>query len=331
MAKISRLSFNSGGWQRPTGDASRSEAVGTYNRKFGFGHEDWLFRNEWQIAGWRYAFIQGVNKSRKKLVKAGHVIDLTLFTIQRDKRRRLVAKICGMECLDDRQAEDALEEFRRRGWYDTMLQEVQAVGGDATALGAARWASHVLNVRFRLENVILYPRSQYIPAGNRIFQLNRYMLYDFERNAPATGRAAVGGRLGSTTPPRAQSYRRGGSPPVECSPEHARMQAKLMSELRAVYPEEAVQREENFIDVSVRTPHELILFEIKSDLEPRSVIRQALGQILEYAYHPRREHSLPVRLVIVGRGKPLATDQAYLNRLKADFRLPIEYRVLSLS
>jgi hypothetical protein len=81
----------------------------------------------------------------------------------------------------------------------------------------------------------------------------------------------------------------------------------LMQELQAEYPKSLVVSEQDFIDVSVRTDAELLLYEIKSDLEPRTVIRQALGQILEYAFHPSRHHALPLRLVIVGR-RALSTE-----------------------
>src|SRR3546814_3124822 len=74
----------------------------------------------------------------------------------------------------------------------------------------------------------------------------------------------------------------------------------------------------------------LQLYEIKSDLEPRTVIREALGQILEYAFHPRRQHVLPLRLIIVGRCELRAEDGAYLDRLRANFGLPIEYRSVSI-
>ncbi len=67
VRKITRISYNSKNWERPTGDARKHEAAGTYNHEHGFGHEDWLFRSEWQIDGWRYAFIQGVNKSQCSL------------------------------------------------------------------------------------------------------------------------------------------------------------------------------------------------------------------------------------------------------------------------
>jgi hypothetical protein len=108
------------------------------------------------------------------------------------------------------------------------------------------------------------------------------------------------------------------------------MQAKLMKELKDEYPGRQVLRENEFIDVSVRTKTELILFEIKSDLDPRSVIRYALGQILEYAYHPLRTHNLPIRMVIVGRRPLTDADEKYLDRLKHAFALPLAYRFVDL-
>jgi hypothetical protein len=90
-------------------------------------------------------------------------------------------------------------------------------------------------------------------------------------------------------------------------------------------------READFVDVSVQTDTELRLYEIKSDLEPRRVIREALGQILEYAFHPVRKASpLTLRLVIVGRSALREEDHAYMNRLRTEFNLPIEYRAVSM-
>src|SRR5690242_6580887 len=108
MHKVTRISYNSGGWQKPTGEAAKHEAAATYSHQYGFGHEDWLFRSEWVIDGWRYAFLQGVNKSQAKLLREAHPIDVTLFTIQPDKKRRYVATIHDVECLSDLQAQDAL-------------------------------------------------------------------------------------------------------------------------------------------------------------------------------------------------------------------------------
>jgi hypothetical protein len=325
LQKVTRISFNSAGWQRPTGDARQYESHSTYNYKYGFGHEDWLFRSEWLIDGWRYGFIQGINKSHSKLVKRGQAIDLTLFAIEPDKRRRYVAMIRGVESLDNQQSQDALALFKKKGWYDTMRKELKAVGGKESALGSARFAKHILNVRFRQENVTVFPSNEFAKAGDPIIKLTRYQLYDLEGGAPP--RTA---RCGDQALPRAQPWIRKGFGPVECDPVHARMQSKLMNELRHEYPGSQVLRENEFIDISIRTKTELILFEIKSDLDPRSVIRHGLGQILEYAYHPLRTHNLPIRMVIVGRCPLTNSDKQYLDRLKHDFALPLAYRVVDL-
>jgi hypothetical protein len=325
LEKVARISFNSAGWQRPTGDARQYESHSTYNYKYGFGHEDWLFRSEWLIDGWRYAFIQGVNKSHSILVKRGQAIDLTLFTIEPDRRRRYVATIRGMECLDNRQSQDALALFKKKGWYDTMRKEIKAVGGKESALGSARFAKHILNVRFRQENVTLFPSNKFAQTDDPIIKLTRYQLYEID-----SGRPSRTVRRGDQTFPRARAWMRRGFGPVECDPVHARMQAKLMKELRHEYPGRQILRESEFIDVSVRTKMELILFEIKSDLDPRSVIRRGLGQILEYAYHPLRTHNLPIRMVIVGRCPLTNSDKQYLDRLKHDFALPLGYRFVDL-
>jgi hypothetical protein len=330
MHKLTRISYNSGGWRQPTGDARKSETSGTYNREHGFGHEDWLFRDEWQIDGWRYAFIEGVNKSHRKLVKARVPIDLTLFTIQPDKNRRYVAVIRAVECLNDQQAEDALNAFKERGWHRSMLDEIKSAGGDVNALGDAKWAKHILNVRFRLENLSRFGPAEFIQADDSAMRRSRYMLYD-AGSLPQRAKAEVPGqRKGSETAPSTHAFARSTTPATQCEPEHARMQAKLLAELRIEFPGVRIVREENFIDVSVDTVTELLLYEIKSDLEPRVVIRQALGQILEYAFHPQRQHLLPVRLVIVGQCALTPDDARYLELLRRTFSLPLEYRVVPL-
>jgi hypothetical protein len=321
--KVTRISFNSADWQRPTGDARKYESPNTYNYKYGFGHEDWLFRSEWLVDGWRYAFIQGANKGHSKLVKRGRPIDLTLFTIEPNKRRRYVAAIRSVECLDDQQSQDALAIFKKNGWYETMRREIKAVDGIDSALGSARFAKHLLNVRFRQENVTRFPSNDFAKADDPIIKQTRYQLYDL--NGRISSRMT---RRGAGTPPRARGWMRKGHGPVQCTPEHARMQAKLMEELKLEFPGARILRESEFIDVSVKTKTDLLLFEIKSDLDPRSVIRHGLGQILEYAYHPLRTHNLPIRMVIVGRRPLTDDDQEYLKRLKNRFALPLAYQVV---
>lgn len=328
--KITRISFNSKGWQCPTGDAREHEAPGTYNHTHGFGHEDWLFRSDWLIDGWRYAFIEGVNKSERKLVAAQEAFDLTLFTIQPDKRRRYVAIIKAVECLNDQQAEAATNTFREAGWFDTMVEEIKEIGGDATALGNSPEAKFILNVRFRLENVVYCKPGEFADPADPIMSLNRYQLYDYDEKMQTNAPSVLRRRRRSEPETVGQKVFRRGTAPTEYTPEHALMQKKLLAELKQEFPGADIAAEEDYVDVSVRTNTELLLFEIKSDLMPRVVIRHGLGQILEYAFHPQRAQKRPLRLILVGRAPLSSDDQIYLELLRQEFLLPIEYRVVPI-
>lgn len=107
------------------------------------------------------------------------------------------------------------------------------------------------------------------------------------------------------------------------------MQAVFVSQLRQ---EEAAARivcEEDFVDVTLECQNRRVLFEIKTALVPRDVIRQALSQLLEYRY--RRELAgKALQLVIVGRAAPDPMGEAFLARLRDEFRLPLTYRALPL-
>lgn len=328
LKKITRIAYNSEEWKRPTGEA-RDHEGDTYNTKFGFGHEDWLFRSEWAIGGWRYAFLQGVNKSNRKGRRSGQVLDIALYTIEPDSRRRLVAQLCDVEVLSVAQAEAALAKFKDIGWYDKMIAEIEAVGGDVSKLGAADWAPLILNIRFRVENVIPFPPETFVPATTPGLRRGRYQLAQLPNSDELWDPRSSTGSLGQTTFPDITPIARAPISAVQITPEHAKMQKILMEELRAQHPQAEIRREVGFVDVVLATPDELVFFEIKSDLEPRVVLRHAIGQLLEYAYYQKRERQ-PTKLVIVGRRALTTTDSAYLERLTGDFRIPLEYRIVNI-
>ena len=64
-------------------------------------------------------------------------------------------------------------------------------------------------------------------------------------------------------------------------------------------------------------------FEVKTMSAKRS-IREALGQILEYAHYPNVE--LAEKLFIIGPEKPDEKDKAYMKLLRDKYNLPIWFR-----
>lgn len=240
--------------------------------------------------------------------------------------RRAVAVIRDVECLGDEAAAEAVAAFERMGWLDTMRAEVADAGGRVEALGDGGYAPFILNLRYRLDCVSWLDMDTPLPAEDSIHNIKRYSLCN-AGNAMESARSAWRGREGVPELPEDPADRRrfvqGGW--TTYSPEHTRMQNALVRQLREQFPGADIRCEQDFIDVMVRTDHEILLFEVKSDLNPLSVVRHALGQVLEYALHPRRKHDLPVRLFIAGRQPLEGDDLVYFEQVKRQFSLPLSY------
>ena len=230
MHRLTRLAYNTAGWSRPTGEAAKLEFGNAQSRKYGFAHEEWLFRSEWMIDGWRYAFLQGVNADNPSTVEP---LDVTLFTIDEKKRRCLVATIKDLECLDEQQAADALNAFKHRGWFKTMIDEVKEIGGIHEALESPELAEHILNVRFRDRDVQLFPDETILDRSQWLDNRHRYKLYKFEWSDlfPNLSQPSARHRRGTSKPPTLSSHLRQGSSGSVVTPEHDRMQKQLMEEL----------------------------------------------------------------------------------------------------
>jgi hypothetical protein len=330
MSYITRICGNASNWQYPT--KSASEAPDTFYSQHRYGHEEWLFRFEWQIGGWQYGFLQGVNKGwESRLARGERAGDVVLYTLT-PHGRRYVARIRHIEFLDDAQGVAALDHYKRLGWYDRMLEEIDAVNGDRSGLGNGEWAPYVLNVRFRPEDVEWYPLDTFAAAGDPVQHYNRYQLIELNHEAslPETVDARRPARIGQALPPIQDSYFTSGGSGRECSPEHGMMQAALYEELKIEYPDSKIVFEENFIDVTVTTETQKILFEVKSDFCTRRVLRLAIGQLLEYAYYWDEPSEKEIRLIAVGRTRLSAEDERYLSYLTEKMNLPLEYRRVQL-
>jgi hypothetical protein len=68
--------------------------------------------------------------------------------------------------------------------------------------------------------------------------------------------------------------------------------------------------------------------QIKTALSPRACLREALGQLMEYAYWPGAFEAK--RLIVCGESALDGDGETYLSQLKNRFTLPIEYEQIIL-
>ncbi len=77
------------------------------------------------------------------------------------------------------------------------------------------------------------------------------------------------------------------------------------------------------IDLVVRRKSRFWFYEIKTADSVRACIREAIGQLLEYAFWPGAQKA--ARLVVAGELAMDKDGEGYLRRLRDEFSLPIEY------
>ncbi len=114
---------------------------------------------------------------------------------------------------------------------------------------------------------------------------------------------------------------------------HNDLQEALYQKLVMEYGERNVREEcptgtGSRIDIVVRSENDFWFYEIKTALSPRACIREALGQLLEYAFWPGTQ----VANCLVIAGEPALDDEGakYLNTLREHFSLPIKYEQIIL-
>lgn len=77
--KISKICWNINNWKFPSGSAGKSPSSSSYESKYGYGHEEWLFDKSRIVDGFQYAFLQPLNLKTDRHV--GNIYNIYLYTV----------------------------------------------------------------------------------------------------------------------------------------------------------------------------------------------------------------------------------------------------------
>jgi hypothetical protein len=314
---VTRLTWNINGWTRPSGAIGKKEYA-TYVAKHGFGHEEWLNRGDCEINGWRYGFLQGVYKQRKRLT--GTVMRILLYSINPSGERLYVGELESTEIIDNKTEQHALKVFGRRGLLQTMQHEATNAGGRTQGFKVG------LNIRFRPDALKIYQRPIPAKSWDRILKFSRYAV------VPAAQRVSDWWKLTKKTrkpwviPPSTDPviYERIARS-VKMEFTERKMQHEIKSILEAEFGKGTVKAESNYRDLKLRSPHRRALIEIKANEDARLAIRAAFGQVLEYAYFDPPDRNNGDELFIVGQGPMTPEAQDFLAYISSRFGLNVTY------
>ena len=315
-----RVCWNTNNWLCPSGDAKRIESGDNYAAQMGFGHEEWLFNFNWMLDGYKYAFLQPVNKSIARV--EGRIINAKIFSVAAQNRWLYVGEIGECEILTQEQSRFALDKFKSRGWLSEMEAQVKAVGGNIAGLRGKDPRS-IFNIRFLAENATLYDPPVPVPDGDSIRRLKRYSLVSTKdikdldeqwNSRVASTKARPTGKIG-----------RKGVEPTEFDLLHNAIQNTIAEILRRRFGKGSVTMEEGFVDLKVVDAKRLLFIEVKADSRPRYAIRAALGQLLEYNFVAIERGETPTEFLVVGPGILSKQDKKYIEHLGQRWSIPIRY------
>jgi hypothetical protein len=329
MRKYCRICWNTSYWREPTGDASRIETGKSYVREHGFGHEEWLFNFSWLQPGpagtstnLKYGFLQPIGVYRDSY--EGKTFDILAYTVTPEREKVAVATIKNLYVPPISELTTAFRLMKKNGWVKEMESDLSKLGISSSHLG--KHVANNINVRFDPLDVTFFDPRIVVPHSHKLHRSSRYLARDWDDAFPMRDPTVQHKQpFGTNGKRRSEDERkRAAVAGTKYSPQHVRLQNVLYDYLCERHGEKAIAYEKNYVDLALNDSEGVTYFEIKIAPTAKSCIREALGQLLEYAMYPGERRAR--KLVIVGDGRPTESDIGYLQYLRHSFGLPIYYR-----
>jgi len=328
--KIARICWNERMWEYPTGEKGKSREKTSFERVAGFGHEEWNFATERVIDNYLYGYLEQFNN--KAPIHSHKIYNISLYTIEtinsQNNSKKWLGKIDSVEVISGQESVRIYNIYKENGWLFKMEANLLTLGLPLEPFQATD-SRRFFNIRFRLENIHLLDVPTEIEKSDKAIPSYYYNLLNKIKEPELSKEAGdfifrAGHRPRKRASTDTSNYMIHGK-----SLFHNKLQTKIFKLLVNSYESENVGTEialeyQAIIDVVVRTTPGYIFYEIKTSPTAKTAIREAFGQLMEYAYWSGQVDI--AKLVIVA--PPKATEAAinYMARLRQDFKIPIFYQ-----
>lgn len=330
-----RIVWNDNNWETPIKKRHNpslwkdGKNNASFENSFGFGGEDWLFNSRYNINGYQYGYIRGVEHLSDDLE---FIDELYLYTIDSySKKRLLVAKINNVEVIEGYNEVQSIISPVLKKFKEQRIEELKAVDAYYKALDIFELQS---NVRFKPADI------NFFGYLNEIEQLNKSSFYRFTpyKVDDELEQILLKNILSSVI----FTFKKGKSKPIKS---HTRtMGLSNCVNLRAHtdisedlydYLHKVLEISKDFISIensrvsgriidgTIIDSNKYTFFEIKTHSYALANIRDAIGQLLEYSHlDPKIKIE---KLVIIGPAIMNKFEEEYLNRIRNSIKLKLEY------
>ncbi|HLD14837.1 MAG TPA: hypothetical protein VJB18_09010 [Burkholderiales bacterium] len=327
--RIARICWNTEGWRKPSGKTGKSKNKKTYEFRSGYGHEEWLLDITKLIDGWHYAWLQPIGSHHAKYI--GKTFNLSLYSIDGEtKNRWWIGGINDVTVIASDESRKAYLTYKKNGWLREMEEQLHNVDADIRSFRKSKPEKFFV-IRFRPSSLKLLDTPQVFSRNDPAVSSNYYVLLDMKQ----TPKLVTSSEPFVFTPRHSEKksqtkfiYEKH-SAPVDLI--HNRMQTEIYRHLASKYGKDNVCTEQpagygsQSIDVVVKEGSgSFTFYEIKTSYSVRLCIREALGQLFEYAYYPN--NCAVQKLVVVSPNAVTTEIKSYLINLRSKFNIPIYYQ-----
>jgi hypothetical protein len=329
--KICRICWNTNGWIKPSGRLGKA-TTDSHEKRYGFGHEEWLFDTSRVLNGYQYGFLEPIRKFQTKYV--GKKLNLLLFSRDSKSGQNFwIGQLNNVEVLNKDDARDIVRELKDKEIIKIMKEQLIEIGLDGNSLeNEYLKESDIINVRFKKEEIqnIFENRILVEDDDIRVSSLYYVLLpWDGINNIEPvndddyfdTGNSG-NGKLKS----KAKNSYKAQTREIELT--HNLISDSLLEYLKKKKGADKVKREcrvagNNRIDIVVREKKGDTFYEIKTYPLLRTCLRYALGQLIEYSCYP--ENNKAKHFYLVSNIRADEKFERYIKHLNKCFNFNLGY------
>lgn len=331
---FTRLTSNENNWELPSPHRWRKENQGKKNiafeNQYGFGHEEWLFNPRYNLNGFQYGFIRGIEHTKEGINKYDEV---HLYTVKKEKTKNLVyylGFIRNVFVIKNDLHEQELVKPAFEKYNDDMVNEVENVNGDVK--GIMKFPFGVV-VKFKLDDVSFFDEPIFQPAFN-LEKYKRFQPYKFDNSIEDIFESVVveadSGFVSGKSSQNAKFNRKNKESAITVEKVHSEIVDALEEYLKPAYSLskknisiETMRFDGNIADVVTKhSESSIIIYEVKTSASARRNIRDAIAQLLDYALHSSFQVD---KLIIVSPVSLNKKEIEFMEGLKTKIKYSLEY------
>lgn len=328
--KIARICWNTEKWRKPSGPQGKSKHEKSYENRFRFGHEEWLLDTTKLIDGcWHYAYIQPIG--RHPQTYKNQTFNISLYSIDSEtKKRWWVGRILDVDVITPEQSRQAYLVYKEKGWLNEMEQQLDSVNAETSEFKKIDPDNFAV-IRYQPLNLEILDVPLEFDASDPAVRSSRYSLLPLKASPKLLNKFvfSAGHKSKKSVAKVTCSERLS-----EIALRHNEIQEDLYNYFCKKLGEDNVGSENDSglgdkIDIVVRDEdNKCVFYEIKTDPSVRLCVREALGQLLEYAFYPKEDKAK--KLVIVSQNRITQDVSTYLQQIRDRFNVPIYYQRYNL-